>query len=113
VNAAESRPAASGTANRCCPSNLYACVKKARIFVTSAIIGFLQAMLLHHRAHGAVEDQDALGKQVAQFGAAVRLWAVAGGHVFLQFMTGAGAMLKDKEIRRLGSLVTPEKFQGR
>ncbi len=48
-------------------------------------------MLLHHRAHGAIKDQD-----VAQFGAAVRLWAVAGGHGFLQFMTGAGAMLKDK-----------------
>ena len=54
-------------------------------------------MLLHHRAHGAIEDQDALRKQVAQFGAAVRLWAVASGHGFLQFMTGAGAMLKDKD----------------
>ncbi len=50
-------------------------------------------MLLHHRTHGAIEDEDALAEQVAQFVATVRLWMVASGHVVLQFMTGVGAML--------------------
>jgi len=48
----------------------------------AAVVGLDQFFPLHHGAHGAVEDQDALRQQLAQFGAAVGLPAlsiVAGG----------------------------------
>jgi hypothetical protein len=64
----------------------------------AAIVGFDQLAALHHGAHGAVEDQDALRHQGAQFGAAVGLPVLAlgsvggcGGHASLQSMTGAGS----------------------
>jgi hypothetical protein len=63
----------------------------------SAIIRLDQAVALHHGAHGAVENEDALRQQCAQFGAAVGLPAGGGiggygGHASLQSMTGAGAL---------------------
>ena len=59
--------------------------------------GLAQTVALDHRAHRAVEDQDALRQQCAQFGAAVGLPAGGGiggygGHASLQSMTGAGSL---------------------
>ena len=39
----------------------------------AAIVGLDQAVALDHGAHGAVEDEDALREQVAQFAGAVGL----------------------------------------
>jgi hypothetical protein len=54
----------------------------------AAIVGLGELAPLHHGAHGAVEDQDALRQQGAQFGAAVglpmlALSGVEGGHASL------------------------------
>ena len=41
--------------------------------VRAAIVGFLQLVTLDHRAHGAIQNQDALFEQGFQFGGAVGL----------------------------------------
>ncbi len=39
----------------------------------AAIVGFLQPMALDHRAHRAIDDQDALGEGLQQFLRALRV----------------------------------------
>ncbi len=68
MDLARSRPAGSASAGRCCPCRSRGQSREA----LAAIVGLVEPVALDHRAHRAVEHEDALAEQAAELASALR-----------------------------------------